>query len=159
MPFLVGLTQPVIFDKSFLLLGGAELSLNKAFDMENLNVVSIFLGIGVILSVAIFCAGQVYERSTLVERIHKLDLDKLKQKTEAKLEMLWNLYRDTNSNMRLPEGLSFKDIVDHAFIMNMNETIEEEILGLNQIYLDLICNGTSSSYFVDILDTYGHIIS
>jgi hypothetical protein len=155
MSFLVGPSQSVIFDKSFLLLGGAELSLNK-FDMENLNVVSIFLGIGVILSVTIFCAGQVYERSTLVERIHKLDLEKLKQKTEAKLELLWNLYRDRDENMRLPEGLSFKDIVDHAFIMN--ETLEEQILGLNQIHLDLICNGTSSRYFVDILDTYGHIV-
>ena len=49
--------------------------------------------------------------------------------------MLWNLYRDRDENMRLPEGLSFKDIVDHAFIMN--ETLEELILGLNQIHLDL----------------------
>ena len=68
--------------------------------------------------------------------------------------MLWKHYNDTNVN--LPEELSFKDIVDHAFIMN--ETLEEQILGLNQIHLDLICNGTSSSYFVDILDTYGHIV-
>ncbi|KAG6736894.1 hypothetical protein POTOM_060185 (mitochondrion) [Populus tomentosa] len=50
--------------------------------------------------------------------------------------MLWNLYRDRDENMRLPEGLSFKDIVDHAFIMN--ETLEELILGLNQIHLDLL---------------------
>ena len=117
------------------------------------------LGVGVILSVAIFASfktGQVCERSTLIEHISKLELEKLKQKTAAKLEMLWNLYRDTNENMQLPEGLHFKDIVDHAFIMN--ETLFEQILGLNQIYLDLICNGTSSSYFVDILDTYGHII-
>lgn len=32
------------------------------------------------------------------------------------------------------------------------------LLGLNQIYLDLISNGTGSSYFVHILDTYGHIV-
>jgi len=31
--------------------------------------------------------------------------------------------------------------------------------GLNQIYLDLVTNGTSSSYFVYIIDTYGQIIS
>ncbi|KAB5511297.1 hypothetical protein DKX38_030092 (mitochondrion) [Salix brachista] len=71
--------------------------------------------------------------------------------------MLWNLYRDRDETMRLPEGLSFKDIVDHAFIMN--ETLEEQILGLNQIHLDLISNGTGSSYFVYILDTYGHIVA
>jgi hypothetical protein len=122
---------------------------------ENLNVLSIFIGVGVILSVVIFGgfkAGQVCERSTFVERIHKLDLEKLKQKTEAKLEMLWNLYRETNENSRLPEGLSFKDIVDRAFLFN--ETLEEQILGLNKIYLDLSCNGTSSTYFVEIINTY-----
>ena len=75
------------------------------------------LGIGLILSIAIFSAfkaGQVFERSTISERIHELELEKLKQKTESKLEMLWKHYCDTNGNMQLPEGLRFKDIVEHA---------------------------------------------
>lgn len=101
-------------------------------------------------------AGQVFARSTILEHIHELDLEKLKLKTELKLKMLWKHYNDTNGNLQLPEELSFKDIVDHAFIMN--ETIEEKILGLNKIYFDLICNGTGSSYFVEILETYGHIV-
>ena len=128
--------------------------------MDNQFIVPVFLGVGVLLSVAIygvFKAGQVSAQSTIVDRIHTMELEKLKQKTSVKLEVLWNSYRNTNENMRLPEGLSFKDIVDHAFLMD--ETIAEQILGLHQIYLDLIYNGTSSSYFVDILGTYGHLIS
>lgn len=102
----------------------------------------------------LFKAGQVLERSTISERIHEFELEKLKQKTEFKLEMLWKHYSDTNGNMQLPEGLSFKDI--DSFIID--ENIKEQILGLNKIYLDLISNGTGSSYFVYILDTYGHIV-
>jgi hypothetical protein len=60
--------------------------------------------------------------------------------------------------MELAEGLSFKDVVQHSFIMEA-DSITEKILGLNQIYLDLVTNGTSSSYFVYIIDTYGQIIS
>ena len=58
--------------------------------------------------------------------------------------------------MQLPEGLRFKDIVEHAFIID--ENITEQILGLNKRDFDLISNGTGSSYFVQILDTYGHIV-
>ena len=115
------------------------------------------LGVGLILSIAIFGAfkaGQLLERSTISERIHELDLEKLKQKTESKLEMLWQHYSDRNGNIQLPEGLSFKDIVEHAFIID--ENVKEQILGLNKRYLDLISNGTGSSYFVYILDTYGN---
>jgi len=126
--------------------------------MENINI--NFVALGVILSVAIggvFKAAQVCERSTIVERLLQFDLEKLKLKTAAKLEMLLSLYRETNGNMEFPEEFSFKNIVDHAFIMD--ETLENQILGLTQIHLDLISKGTSSSYFVEILNTYGHIIS
>ena len=50
------------------------------------------LGVGLILSIAIFGAfkaGQVFERSTISERIHELDLEIRKQKTESKRKMLW----------------------------------------------------------------------
>jgi hypothetical protein len=42
------------------------------------------LAVGLILSIAIFGAfkaGQVFERATISERIHEVDLEKLKQKT------------------------------------------------------------------------------
>lgn len=128
--------------------------------MDNQFIVPVFLGVGVLLSVAffgVFKAGQVFERSTIVvERIHTLELEKLKQKTAVKLEMLLNSNRNED-NMELPEGLHFNDIVERLVLIN--DGIQDQILGLHQIYLDLICKGTSSSYFVDILGTYGHLIS
>ena len=161
MPFLVEKTTGD-FQKVFIafLEQEAELqekihSIMDRFLSEHIAI----LGVGLVLSIAIFGAfraGQVFERSTLSERIHEFDLEKLKQKTESKLEILWKHYCDTNGNMQLPEGLRFKDIVEHAFLID--ENIKDPILGLNKIYLDLISNGTGSSYFVQILDTYGHIV-
>jgi len=52
--------------------------------------------------------------------------------------------------MELAEGLSFKDVVQHSFIMEA-ESITEKILGLNQIYLDLVEHGNRSEYFVQVL--------
>lgn len=120
---------------------------------------SITDGVGLILSLAMFGAfktGQAFLRSTLSEQIHEYELEKLKLKTESKLEMLWKHYCDTNGNMQLPEGLHFKDIVEHAFIID--ESLKEQILGLTKIYLDLKSNGTNSSYFVYILDAYGNLL-
>jgi hypothetical protein len=117
------------------------------------------LGVGLILSIAIFGAfksGQVFEQSTILERLHKLDLEKLKQKTESKLKVLCKRYSDANENFELPEELCFKDIIEHSFIID--EPIQDQILGLNQIYLDLISNGTNSFYFMEIINTYGHIV-
>jgi len=113
------------------------------------------------LSVALFGAfkaGQIYERSNLAQHAHILDLQKLQQKVEFKLEVLWKHFRQRNENIELPEGLRFKDVVQDSFIMEA-ESIPERILGLNQIYLDLVTNGTSSSYFVDIIDMYAQIMS
>ena len=161
MPFLVEKTTGS-FQKVFIsfLEQEAELQEKRNSIMDRFIAEhSITLGVGLILSIAIFSAcqaGQVFLRSTISEHIHELELEKLKLKTESKLEMLWKHYCDTNENMQLPEGLRFKDIVEHAFIID--ESLKEQILGLNQIYLDLSCNGTGSSYFVQILDAYGHIV-
>lgn len=117
------------------------------------------LGIALILSIAIFGAvrgGQIMERNTILKHLHELDLEKRKQKTQSKLEALWKDYSDTNGNLQLPEELDFKHIVENFFIID--ESLEEQILGLNQIYLDLISHGTDSIYFIDILNTYGPFV-
>ena len=115
----------------------------------------IVLGVGLILGLfGAFTVGRIIENNNTKEILH-LQYEKLKQKTESKLEQLWKHSSDTNGNMQLREGLSFKDIVEHAFIID--ENIKEQILRLNQIYLDLITNGTGSTYFVHILDVYGQI--
>lgn len=112
------------------------------------------LTFALLLSVAAFKVGQIFERSNLSQHAHRLDLEKLKQKVEFKLEVLWKDFRQTNENIPLVEGLSFKDVVQDSFIMEA-DSIPERILGLNQIYLDLVTNGTGSIYFAQILETYG----
>ena len=105
------------------------------------------LGVGVILSIAIlgaFKAGQAFERSTISERIHEFDLEKLKLKTESKLEMLWKHYCETNANRELPERPRFKDIVENFIIID--ENLKDQILGLETIYLDLVCNDSESAF-------------
>ena len=102
-----------------------------------------YVGVGVIVSVAIFVAfkaGQVFKLRTIEKQIHELDLERLKQKTEYVLERLWG---DTNGNVKLPEGLTFKEIVENAFIID--ESIQEKIIGLNKINFDLISNGAGGS--------------
>ena len=119
------------------------------------------LGIAVILSIAIFFAfraGQVVERKSIFKELYELDLEKLKQKTQSKLEVLWKDYSDTNENQQLPSELDFKHIVENVFILDIDESLQEKILGLNQIYLDLISHGTDSSYFIEILNTYGPFV-
>lgn len=77
------------------------------------------LGIALILSITIFGAvraGQVMERNTLLKDLHQLHLDKLKQKTQSKLEMLWQNYSDTNGNLQLPDELDFKHIVKMSLL-------------------------------------------
>ena len=124
------------------------------FTMDLSNDITT-LGVALLLSIALFGAfkaGQVFERSN-TQRILELDLEKLKLKTQSRLEMLWKEYSNNNSNMQLEEGLCFKGVVENAFLID--ESLQEQILGLNKVYLDLISNGTGSSYFVWILDTYG----
>ena len=124
-------------------------------DLDNIST----LGIAVIISIAIIGAvriGQVMERRTLFKHLHELDLDKLKQKTQSKLEELWLYFSDQNGNLQLPEELDFKHIVENIFIIE--ESLQEQILGLNKIYLDLISHGTDSSYFIEILNFYGPFV-
>lgn len=92
------------------------------------------------------------ERNTILNKLQELDLEKLKQKTQYKLKMLWKNYSETNKNLELPEELDFKHIVENMFFTD--ESLQEQILGLNIIYLDLISHGTDSSYFIEILNTY-----
>ena len=121
----------------------------NTFLQENM----ISLGLGLILSsLALFCAfksGQVLERKVTLESIHDVTLNKLKQKTGYKLEMLLNEYKETDSNINVPKDINIKDMVD-CFV-NIDQTIPEKILALNQIYLDLVYNNTNSVYFAEVL--------
>lgn len=46
--------------------------------------------------------------------------------------------------------------MENVFILD--ESLTEQILGLNKIYLDLISHGTDSTYFMEILNMYGPFV-
>ena len=106
-----------------------------------------YVGAGIIVSVAIFVA---YKAGWgLREQIHCHTLKKaiLKQKVEYKLKML---FEQTSGNAQLPEGLALQDRIENMVFPG--DSIEEQILTLNQIYLDLVVHGHASPYFIDILN-------
>jgi len=112
----------------------------------------ISFGLGFILSIALFTAFKGWRGSEVV--IFELELEKLKQKTEALLKNVWNNYCNTTGRDRqLPEGLSFNNMIE--LFIGLDENIKEKILALNQINLDLINNGVESDYFINILNVYG----
>jgi len=115
-------------------------------DMDQIIPLGVGLGLGWILGFIVVTVIQ--SPNSLLH----LKYERLKQKTAAKLEML---YRNCDNNVRLPDEIRFKDLIDH--LVCVDQTLDEKILGLNQIYLDLITNGTGSTYFVHILDVYGQI--
>lgn len=82
-----------------------------------------------------------------------MDLEKSKQKVQSKLEALWKDYSLTNENLQLPEELDFKHIVENVFLIE--ESLREQILGLNKIDFDLISHGTDSTDFLEIIKMYG----
>lgn len=81
-------TTPAISFQNCLIFRARSRTTRKIGNMDRFfsdNMTT--LGIALILSIAIigaFRAGQVLERSTISKRIHELDLEKLKQKTESK---------------------------------------------------------------------------
>jgi hypothetical protein len=106
-----------------------------------------YMAAGIIFSVAIFSAFKAGQLAGLREPNHELDLEVLKQKMES---TLWRLLEKTPGNVQLPEGLSPQDIFNKMIFPG--GSIEEQILSLNEIYLDLINHGIQSKYFVLFLN-------
>jgi len=125
------------------------LSLFSFMDNQSIS----YVGVGVILSIAIFAAskaGQVCGLRPVEKQIHQLDFERLKQKTTYVLERLWG---DTQGNSQLPGERNFEVVVENCLFPE--DSLREKILMLDHIYFDLTCNGASSSYFVHILNAYG----
>nr|BAN67491.1 hypothetical protein [Oryza rufipogon] len=104
-----------------------------------------YVGAGIIVSFSIFFA---YKAGWGL-RDHSLALKRemLSQKLEYKLKIL---LEQTSGNAQLPEGLALQDIIKSMVFSG--DSIEEQILTLNLIYLDLVAYGDASPYFIFILE-------
>lgn len=89
---------------------------------------SLALGLGLALSLlGAFGAGRYTQECAHL----KLDLAKLKVKTSAKLQHIYEKYVEEGGPLRLPEDFSFNIVENLPFAA---ETLQEEILGLTDIY-------------------------
>jgi len=104
-----------------------------------------------------FKAGQALERiSNTLEGCHELTLNKLKQNTAKQLEMLLQEYKERNNNVNLPNDIDWKDIVEKLISIDGSVgSIQDQILGLYEIYLDLISKTIESPYFLLIIQFLG----
>ena len=114
---------------------------------------------GLALPVAILVAvrvGQIIHQINSINmetEITNLAIDVLKEKIVQKLQIFYRVYKDTTptGEFSFPTAVNFQEVAERALFSVDN------IHWLNQIYLDLITNGTGSTYFVHILDVYGQI--
>ena len=57
---------------------------------------------------------------------------------------------ETPGNVQLPEGRSLSNIIDKMSFPG--ESLEEQILSLNSMYLSLLAHGVDSKYFLFFLN-------
>lgn len=139
--------------------------LSLIMDMENIR--ELGLGITLILGLSIalfgaFRAGQFMERKTFCQELENFQLEKLKLKTEAKLQLLCIEHRNRSNLLQLPVPDEtnihhIRDFLEKAFLVD--ETVREQIRGVTQLYIDLNNNGATSKYFVLFLDHYCNLVS
>jgi hypothetical protein len=127
---------------------------NLLFDYGTLFTLSIGISIG------IFFAGRLFERHTFLQEFENFQLEKIKLKTETKLQLLWREHLRLNEQLQLPvpdetsTSLHISYFLGKAFFVD--ETVREQILGLTKMYIDLKSNGATSHFFILFLQFYGN---
>lgn len=112
------------------------------------------LSLGLTFTIALivaFRAGQAREINSinLEEKVNDLTISALKEKRVSQLEILFRVYKDTTRDVNLPAGVNLQEVAEHLFFSN------ESIQWLNQIYLDLVNQGTQSPHFAQALLHFG----
>jgi hypothetical protein len=116
------------------------------------NIISLGLSLSIATALIFsFRAGQAFGRIYNNESLHEIALGKLKQKTVNQFKILFSTYQETHEDLNLPEEIHFNDIVERLVLIN--DGIQDQILGLHQIYLDLCSKTIESPYFLNILNS------
>lgn len=125
----------------------------------------VLLGLGLLFSslalFGAFKAGQAIERKGTLDSMQKtLDnmqeftLTELKQETATELKMILDEYKQTHASIDIPNNISCNEIMEIlGRFVEIEETILEKSLALNQIYSDLVYNYTQSVYFAYFLES------
>jgi hypothetical protein len=83
---------------------------------------------------------------TLLLLINELTINALKDKIVSQLERILRVYRDTAVDVNLPTGVNLQEVAERLFFSDAS------IQCLNQIYVDLVNQGTQSPHFAQALD-------
>ena len=118
-------------------------------------VSNALLSLGIAISISLivaFRAGKAPEINSinLEERVNDLAVGVLKEKIVSQLEILFRVYRDTTEDLNLPPEVNLQEVASRLFFRDQN------IPWLNQIYLDLVNQGTQSPHFAHALDYVLH---
>ncbi|KAK7370572.1 hypothetical protein VNO78_35192 [Psophocarpus tetragonolobus] len=94
-------------------------------------------------------AGQMFHQRNSLNmetRVTDLAIDVVKDKIVDLLSILFRIYRDTTPDLNLPTGVNLQDVSERLFFR------DEGVQCLNQIYLDLVNQGTHSPHFAQALE-------
>lgn len=118
------------------------------------ELIADFIGkMGLAVPLAILLAvraGQMFHQMNSLNmetQINDLAIDVVKNKIVDQLSILVEVYKDTREDVNLPTGVNLQEISARLFFNN-----ENNIQCLNQIYLDLVNQGTHSPYFAQVLE-------
>lgn len=127
----------------------AELQLQESFLMDSI-VSDYILSLGLTFSIALivaFRAGQAREINSinLEEKVNDLTISALKEKRVSQLEIMFRVYKDTTPDFyfELPQ---VQEVAERLFF------IDERIPYLNELYMDLVNQGTQSIPFSQALE-------
>ncbi|PHT51008.1 hypothetical protein CQW23_10755 [Capsicum baccatum] len=95
--------------------------------------------------------GQLLGRNTVLQELESLELEKIRVKTEAKLQFLcreqWNLNQLQLPVPDEPNIHHIHDFLERSFFID--ETVRDKILGLTNMYIDLKNNGATTKITED----------
>lgn len=118
--------------------------------MENL-VSDYILSLGLTFTIALlvaFRAGQAREINSinLEDRVNDLTISALKEKIVSQLEILFRVYRDTTPDLNFELPQQVEEVAERLFFK------DERIPSLNELYVDLVNQGTQSIPFSQALE-------
>lgn len=99
-----------------------------------------------------FRAGQARDVKAMnfEEKVNDLTIATLKEQIVSKIEIFYRVYKDTTGDVNLPTGVNPQEVAERVFFSVDN------IHWLNQIYLELVNQGTQSPHFAQALDYVLH---
>lgn len=106
------------------------------------------LALPVAILVAVRAGRMIHQMNSqnMETKVTDLTIDVVKEKIVDQLERILRVYRETTEDVNLPTGVNLQEVAERLFFSDAS------IQCLNQIYVDLVNQGTQSPHFAQALD-------